>query len=139
MNEVMLKDLLQAGADPNSQDNSGRTPLHRMTGSWFAKHGKVKILLERGADLNIQDTDGRPAIPVDWEQKLGHSEQDVFRLIKQCRKLQQEWSLQALAEQTKAYVKKQKQNNDKKRESKSSDNPFSVLAVEDTEDGKELH
>ena len=143
VNEHMLKDLLQAGADPNSQDNSGRTPLHRMTGSYSsARNEKVKLLLERGADLNLKDINGTPAIPVQWEQELGHSEQDVLRSIKQCRYLQQEWNLQALAEQTKAYVKKQKQNNDKKRESKSSDNPFSVLAVEDTEsveDDKEPH
>ena len=49
----VVTELLQAGADPNAEDNSGWTPLH-----WAARNGYVGIvtaLLENGANLEAKD------------------------------------------------------------------------------------
>jgi len=48
----MVKALLDAGADPNIQDDTGRTPI-------FAAGGNVWEALEKGgAKLDIKDTSG---------------------------------------------------------------------------------
>ena len=48
--------LLQRGADANSLDQSGLSPLHRA--SQGGRVEIVKLLLEHGADANIQSTSG---------------------------------------------------------------------------------
>ena len=111
--EAMLEDLLQAGADVNSQDDSGRTPLHMlMFSDDRVCSDKVEILLDWGADPNCQDMYGRAAIPADWERRY---KRDIVKVIKQYKaekaRLKQEEDLRALAEQTKAYVMEQKQKN----------------------------
>jgi len=48
--------LLEAGADPDEQDEYGRTPLH-----FAARNGHDKVvvlLLKAGADTNVKDKDG---------------------------------------------------------------------------------
>jgi ankyrin repeat protein len=60
--------LLEKGADVESRDNEGRTPL-----GWAAEKGHevvVKLLLERGAELEPRDNDGRT--PLGWAARRGH-------------------------------------------------------------------
>jgi hypothetical protein len=49
--------LLAAGANPNFQCDSGRTPLH-----WASTPAVARILLANGADPRIRDTKGRTAL-----------------------------------------------------------------------------
>jgi len=44
---------LERGADPNIQDNNGRTPLH--IAAMYGHPEVVKLLFEHGADPNIRD------------------------------------------------------------------------------------
>jgi len=65
-----VKELLEKGADPNTQDEKGRTPLY-----WAAYKGRVdvvKLLLERGADPNVKDGDGKT--PLDLARAEGRRE-----------------------------------------------------------------
>ena len=48
---------LQAGADPNTRDESGSTLLHEAAMSGTAE--TVTALLEAGADPNARDNDGK--------------------------------------------------------------------------------
>lgn len=55
-NTFYLKVILQDGADIESQDSFGRTPL-----SWAARKGHtdaVRLLCERGANLEVRDREG---------------------------------------------------------------------------------
>lgn len=52
-----MKQLLDAGADPNEQDLLGMTPLHIT--ACRGCPDLVKLLIERGADLDITNRDGR--------------------------------------------------------------------------------
>jgi hypothetical protein len=49
--------LFAAGANPNFQCDSGRTPLH-----WASTPAVARILLANGADPRIRDTKGRTAL-----------------------------------------------------------------------------
>ena len=58
----IVKILLERGANPNAEDDAGRTPLHDAA---FKGHVEiVKLLLERGADPWIADKGGH--IPLDY-------------------------------------------------------------------------
>lgn len=138
VDEGMLRDLLHAGADINSQDNRGRTPVHRLLSCYFPDHRKLKLLLEWGADPDIKDNDGEAAIADDWEDttarywQWGGKLKSVTRQHKaEKAKVQEQKSLQVLAEQAKAYAMKQKQEKTKKGRSEATRNPFSVLTVEE--------
>ncbi len=52
----VVRTLLAAGADPNSRDRSGRTPL--LLAVRESNPGIVRVLLEGGADPNVQDQQG---------------------------------------------------------------------------------
>jgi ankyrin repeat protein len=65
-----VKLLLEHGADPNTQDEYGDTPLH-----WAAFGDNVevvKLLLEYGADPTVKDKDGRT--PLDLARVKGRRE-----------------------------------------------------------------
>ena len=56
----VLKLLLKSGADVNSRDNNGRSPLHAVSGyrSEYS-HSNVKLFLESGADVNARDNNDK--------------------------------------------------------------------------------
>ena len=66
---VVVKLLLERGAELEAKDNSGQTPL-----VWAARNGHeavVKLLLERGAKLEAKDNDSS-LTPLEWAVKNGH-------------------------------------------------------------------
>jgi ankyrin repeat protein len=54
----ILTTLLNAGADPNSQDDVGRTPLHNAY-IFGASPEIVKLLLKHGAKSEVKDSYGK--------------------------------------------------------------------------------
>lgn len=56
----MLKILVDAGADPNAGDSSGRTAL--MQASNYGNEDAVLLLIDRGAIVNQKDYNGRSAL-----------------------------------------------------------------------------
>jgi len=55
-NIVLLNALLNKGADVNSRDSDGETPL--IIAAWTNKIESVRVLLQAGADVNAKDNDG---------------------------------------------------------------------------------
>lgn len=49
--------LLDCGADINTQNDEGQTPLHTATG--MERIEVIRVLLERGADVGAEDKRGR--------------------------------------------------------------------------------
>lgn len=58
---VMLNCLLDARADPNHRDRTGRTPLH-VAAQGDGDPSWLRVLLARGADVHAVDADGRTAL-----------------------------------------------------------------------------
>ena len=65
---VALRQLLAAGADLNSADYDGRTPLHMAAASGHAN--VVQFLLHKGAAVDPRDRSG--LTPYDWAVQTGH-------------------------------------------------------------------
>ena len=51
---VDVEQCILAGADPNTRDSWGWTPLHATAG--FGQLGSVRVLVDAGADLDAQDS-----------------------------------------------------------------------------------
>lgn len=68
--EAMVKALLDAGADPNLADSTGKTPLIQLASdccgyrSENTKASIARMLLQYGADLNISDKDNNNPIKI---------------------------------------------------------------------------
>ncbi|WP_124330324.1 ankyrin repeat domain-containing protein [Desulfonema ishimotonii] len=54
--------ILKNGADINTRDNRGRTPVMKIAASRFEKTDILKILIKMGADLNLENDEGRTAL-----------------------------------------------------------------------------
>ncbi|KAF3774131.1 Potassium channel [Nymphaea thermarum] len=66
--DLLLKQLLQSGLDPNEADTSGKTALHIAAADGNEKC--VQLLIDHNADVNIRDLDG--SVPL-WESIVsGH-------------------------------------------------------------------
>ena len=138
IDESPLLELLQAGADVNSRDNDGRTPLHRlMRGYECPDHEKVKLLLKWGAEIGLKGKDGEAAVTADLASRQTKLLDVIEKHTREKAKVQQQNNLRVLAKQTEAYVKKQKQRATTRNRPQTSSNPFAVLPVEETESMEE--
>ena len=68
MFEEGMKHLLQAGADPNTADREGRTPLH-VACAMLDRPGPIKTLLDLGANPFAVDVNGATALHVAAREK----------------------------------------------------------------------
>ncbi|MGB7208946.1 MAG: ankyrin repeat domain-containing protein [Pyrinomonadaceae bacterium] len=65
--KYIMELILKNGANPNSRDNQGETPLMAVVlGAAYddSKMGRVKLLIEKGADPNAKDKNGRTALDI---------------------------------------------------------------------------
>jgi len=65
---VVVRLLLEKGANIEARDNTGRTALH-----WAAERGReevVQLLLDKGADIEAEDNARRT--PWHWADQNGH-------------------------------------------------------------------
>lgn len=67
--------LLDRGADPNLQANTGLSPLHRA--SEYGKIEMVRLLVERGASVEAQDEEGRTPFDV----ASGEHRDEIIKLL----------------------------------------------------------
>ena len=65
---AMMRDLLAAGADPNTSDKTGLSPLG--VAAWLGRTEGARVLLEAGANPNVRDRFGKT--PLEWAIYYGH-------------------------------------------------------------------
>ena len=73
--ELVIRLLLEKGADIKATDKRGQTPLYRALGSSHLE--VVQLLLEKGADVEAADQDGQTPL----YQALGNSYLEVVQLL----------------------------------------------------------
>ena len=56
--------LVEHGADVNSCDNDGKTPLMSLLSGWQVEQGAVKLLLDYGADVTVRNAEGRTVFDI---------------------------------------------------------------------------
>ena len=65
---TMMRDLLAGGADPNTSDKTGLSPLG--VAAWLGRTEQTRVLLDAGANPNVRDRFGRT--PLEWAVYYGH-------------------------------------------------------------------
>uniref|UniRef100_A0A7N0ZSR0 Potassium channel n=1 Tax=Kalanchoe fedtschenkoi TaxID=63787 RepID=A0A7N0ZSR0_KALFE len=73
--DLLLRQLLKRGLDPNETDDSGRTPLHIAASN--GSRNCALLLLDHGADPNQRDSSG--SVPL-WEA-LAHGHESLAKLL----------------------------------------------------------
>ncbi len=68
--EILMR-LLEKGADINTRDDKGYSPLMLAAHSDFLNTETVRILLDKGADVNVRGNDGETALSL--AQKRGNT------------------------------------------------------------------
>ncbi len=69
-------ELIDRGADVNTQDNCGYTPL--IQAAWRGHTDIATLLIEGGADVNAKGSDGHT--PLLWATVNGHT--DIIKLLR---------------------------------------------------------
>ena len=81
-NIVVLRALLEKGAEPNAQDNYGWTPLHR-----GVCHGEVvRLLLENGADIGATTKHGYTVWTLVTKPHLSEDRSEIVKILREHRK-----------------------------------------------------
>ena len=66
----IMQQLLDKGADVESKDSSGWTPL--LWAAWNGNEEIIQLLLDKGADIESKDSSG--LTPLSWAAEKGHKE-----------------------------------------------------------------
>jgi ankyrin repeat protein len=61
-NPIIIRELLNADANPNTRNYDNETPLMRVVGEVSYRLEVCRELVQAGADINAQDNDGRTAL-----------------------------------------------------------------------------
>lgn len=77
--EIIVRELLRLGSDPNPQDSKGRTPLHYGCLAKRSVRTIVKTLLEAGADVSALDLENVSSLHLAAEQGHDALVQDLIR------------------------------------------------------------
>lgn len=124
----VILDLLHAGADVNSQDNKGNTPMHILLSQDFICYEKFELLLKWGADPDIKNKNGQNPIAANsiphcvaiWERHLA-------AIIKRHKAGIAEAQRKEKRRKREAKPRKLRQQDVKKPSVLFTSNPFSVL------------
>jgi len=69
----IAKLLISRGANVNTKNNKGNTPLHRAAVRGYAEYTETaKLLIENGADMNAKNKEGKTPLKISIEK--GHKE-----------------------------------------------------------------
>jgi len=81
-NLLEVQRLVSAGADVNTKDDVGNTPLHWTAGFVQGHKGHAdvaRLLLSKGAEVNAKDNDGKTPLQV----AEGQGEKELAKLLRQ--------------------------------------------------------
>ena len=118
----LLIDILRAGANVNSQDNNGDSPLHLLLQQYTFSEELFKILLKWGADPELTNKQGRTAIAAAMIATPRSPYTDILPAIVREHKVEV-----AVARETQVP----RQQKRKKSSLRSMSNPFSVLDTDE--------
>ena len=124
----VILDLLHAGADVNSQDNRGNTPMHVLLSDGFICYKKFKLLLKWGADPDIKNKNGQNPIAANSiPHRVAIWERDLAAIIKRHKAGIAEAQRKEKGRERGAKPRKLRQQEVKKPGVLLTSNPFSVL------------
>ena len=125
----ILLDVLRAGANVNSQDDNGDSPLHLLLSRDGNVEGPFKILLEWGADPDITNKQGQTAITANSTHCPKEFLEDMVKQHKlKIAEAHRQRRKNDNMRKAEAKPKKGRQQNVVKTTLRTLSNPFSVLA-----------